>query len=58
MRVEVLFRGRLIQVRAIPASECVRVWDLVFPGGSFPAAKMEYRELRKLGEGKHHIATR
>lgn len=56
MLIQIEFRGQLVAVRqARSEHDCVRYWDLMFPGSFHCGLSLSYAQLRQLGQGFHLI---
>ena len=57
MRIELRFIGRIISVRLVPRNgrTNVRLWDELGPRSVHVPTKLDYQQLRQLGEGVHEV---
>jgi hypothetical protein len=56
MRIEIRIDGDIIGVRFVKAgSENVRLWNNLYPGQVHGSTRLNYDQLRELGEGIHEV---
>ena len=56
MFIEIETVGRMVKVRrARSASDCIRVWDLVWKGQIHPGTGKSFDDLDTLGDGFHEV---